>query len=184
MSLLEWSQLASIISAFGTVATGIGTLIVLYLSLKLNRRAMLLAHQSKRADILSECNSRFSRIMEMRSNPEVIANPKIFFERFWTLQFDQYTFWRKGFVDDEVFEYWMENRYVEWQQNLSFGDMLYQDGYKAIKDTLRHTRFRKFMNELHDQGTKIIAESSEKMMLLGKEREGRRRQGQANSVRL
>jgi hypothetical protein len=31
--------------------------------------------------------------MEMRSNPEVIANPKYFFERFWTLQFDQYTFW-------------------------------------------------------------------------------------------
>jgi hypothetical protein len=184
MSLLEWSQLATIIGSFGSIATGIGTLIVLFLSLKLSKRSILLAHQSKRADILSECNSRFSRIMEMRSNPEVIANPKYFFERFWTLQFDQYTFWRMGFVDDDVFEYWMENRYINWKQNLFFGDMHYQDGYKSIVETLRQPRFRKFMDELHEQGTKMIAESSERVMLLSRHMKSRRRQGQTNFERL
>ncbi len=115
--------------------------------------------------------------MEMRSNPEIIADPRIYYERFWTLQFDQYTYWRKGFVDLEVFEYWMENRYIEWQQNLRFGDMTYQDGFEAVKETLRHTRFKKFMIELHDQGTKWIRESGEFKELQSMHSHGQRRIG-------
>jgi hypothetical protein len=183
MTLLQWSQLATIVGALGSIVIGIGTLAVLNLSLKLNKKAIQLTQQSKRADILSECNSRFSRVMEMRSNPEIIANPKIFFERFWTLQFDQYTYWCKGFVDQEVFDYWMENRYIEWQQNLKFGDMTCQDGFKAVKETLRHTKFKKFMNELHDQGTKWIPVSEEYKELYGTRAEEQRRLTKRYNVR-
>jgi hypothetical protein len=65
MNLQQASYLATIVGAFASTVMGLAALTILYLTLRVNNRSLELIRQSKQADVLGECNARFSRIWEM-----------------------------------------------------------------------------------------------------------------------
>jgi hypothetical protein len=159
MTLQEYSYVASIIGVILTFATAAGTLVVLFKtlsltsrSLELNAQSIELARQGKQSDILLQCNERFSRIWEMRANPQVVMDPIVFYERFWSLQLDQFTHWKDGFVDAGVFDNWMKGRYRQWQDNPQCGTMSYREGYEKAVASWETPKFKSFMFEVHNHG--------------------------------
>jgi hypothetical protein len=82
--------------------------------------------QAKRTDVLIASHARFDALMRERGellhalaqqkNPHselIEIQLRAWGGRFWSLQFDQFLWWRHGFVDPEVFHYWMLSRYSE-----------------------------------------------------------------------
>lgn len=145
MSLDDWVKIATIIGGVATALTGAATVAVLWYTVRITRF-------SKQSDVLLQCTERFSRVWEMRANPQVVADPIVFYERFWSLQLDQFTHWKNGFIDAGVFDTWMKGRYREWQDNEPFGNMKYRDGYEKVIATWETPKFKSFMLELHNHG--------------------------------
>jgi hypothetical protein len=85
------------------------------------QQSMDFARQSKQSDILLHCNERFGRLMEVRGTDSMKANPEIYYERFWTLQLHQFTHWKNGFVDKDVFDSWMRARQRQWRNKRAAG---------------------------------------------------------------
>lgn len=141
----EWVKIATVIGGFATAITGAVTVAVLWQTVRI-------ARFSKQSDVLLHCNERFSRIWEMRANPQVVGDPIVFYERFWSLQLDQFTHWKDGFVDGAVFDTWMKGRYRQWQDNTTFGEMSYRDGYEKSVATWETPKFKSFMSQVHSHG--------------------------------
>jgi hypothetical protein len=152
MDLQQGAWLATIIGAMFTTIMSVATVVILYLTLKLNQRILQLTWESKQADVFGEYNARFSRIWEMRANPNVISNPLVFYERFWSLQFDQFSSWRQGFVPEDNFRYWIERRYDDWVEDKPLGSMNYRDGFHQVVANWRAREFQDFMNAIHTSG--------------------------------
>jgi hypothetical protein len=159
--LQKGAYIATMIQAVFSVLIGVATISVLILTLKLNTRSQALAKQSKQADVLADFNARFSRTWEMRANADIKDNPIVFYERFWSLQFDQFDAWRRGFVPEESFAFWANSRYDDWVANKSLGQMGYKDGFRKTVEDWKDSAFLTFMNTLHKSGSTVaIAEAS------------------------
>ena len=152
MTLTEMSQLALIIGTALSFLTTVGTLYVLMKTLELNQKGIALTRQAKQSDILFHCSERYGRILELRALEDVKADPLTFYERYWTLQLDQFTHWKQGFLDPEVYKSWLEERYDQWQRDALFGAMPYQEGYRRAAANLNAPLFKSFMFEVHTHG--------------------------------
>lgn len=155
MTLQDYAYIATIIGAACSVFIGAGTLVLLSRGQKLALQSQILTLQSKQADIVSDFNARFSRIWEMRASPDVRADPIVFYERFWSLQFDQFEMWRQGLVPEETFRYWFNNRYDNWVANMSLGNLSYQEGFEKTVGTWKTCEFKAFITSLHTNNTDI-----------------------------
>ncbi|KAB0577067.1 hypothetical protein F7Q92_17040 [Ideonella dechloratans] len=77
----------------------------------------------KQADILSGLNSRFDALQAERAKLLTRTTPippiekdyevHIFFDRFWSLQFDEFVAWQHGNLADEVYRFWT---FARWRQ--------------------------------------------------------------------
>jgi len=159
LNLANGAQVAAIVQALFSVVIGIATVAVLIFNLKLNTRSLelakqsqVLAKQSKQADLISEFNTRYSRTWEMRANDDVVNNPVVFYERFWSQQFDQFESWRRGFIPKDTFAYWTHCRYDDWVADKSLGSMTYKEGFNKTVATWKQSEFHKFIDILHVSG--------------------------------
>jgi hypothetical protein len=89
--------------------------------------------QGKRTDVLIASHTRFDALMSERTElidalvqqndttltPSLSIRIASWGSRFWSLQFDQFVWWQHGFVDPEVFRYWMLSRQAEFDRKLS-----------------------------------------------------------------
>jgi hypothetical protein len=170
--LQKGASIASMIQAAFSVVIGIATVSVLMSSLRLNKRSQelasdlhkssqALAKQSKQTDVLGDFNARYSRIWEMRASDDIIAKPIVFYERFWSLQLDQFDAWCRGFVPRENFIFWVDSRYDDWVADKSFGQMSYRKGFEETVGTWKQSAFVTFIKTLHNAGSSAaIAEAS------------------------
>jgi len=149
LTLQQTSQIASIAGDVGSVITGLGTLSILYLSLRVNKRSLLWAKQSRSSDILRECSTRFIQIYEMRNNPDTPSNPVTYYRLFWALQYDQYIYWQQGVIDNGVFDHWMECRKEDWRINEYVGRVSYRRGFEIVRNQLKHDDFWGKMDNIH-----------------------------------
>lgn len=80
--------------------------------------------KTKQVDIQGGFHERFDRLQEARARlllrapgnlppPHSDFEAQIFFDRFWSLQFDQYVAWQQGFVDDDIYRFWV---FARWRQ--------------------------------------------------------------------
>jgi len=161
--LLKYAQVAQIIQAIFSIVIGVATVRVLFLTFKLTTASHeltvashALTRQSMVANILGEFNARFSRIWEMRADPHVKADPIVYYQHFWSLQFDQFDAWRRGTVPDDIFLYWANSRHVDWAKDNPLGKMGYKEGFqKTVIATWEQPDFKEFMNILHADGAKV-----------------------------
>lgn len=105
----------------------------------LRKKQAQLVKNSKMTDVLLDCNKRFNEIDLLRRSREV--NAQDYFEQFWYLQYDQYTFWKEGFVSDQTFGNWLNDRRDEWVQNNEIGGVTYRDAWTFIKKTWKQKKF-------------------------------------------
>jgi hypothetical protein len=134
---------------FGDIAstfTSIGTLIILYYTSKL-------AKESKQADLLMDFNRRFEALCAFKNSADGQKDPEQFWDRFWNLQFDQFTHWRQGFVNDHTFKYWMTCRHKD------YSNLKYEKAWESRKHTWRGTDFAKFMQCVHDESFEAACEA-------------------------
>jgi hypothetical protein len=140
------------IAQFAQIATGLGTLLVLYLTLD---RTLRSARNLKKADVLMECHRRFDGLWEVRDFPSTLQDPKRYYERYyeryWSLHLDEYKHWQNGFIDDDIFRYWMRGRVHDWVANEPVGpvgSMSFKEGWRYAKSRWAHTNFFDFMEEV------------------------------------
>lgn len=126
-------DLATILGPIFSLGVGLLTLAVLRGQ---SRRTELLTLQLKRADILQTFNSRYDQLWAVRQQPDLVADPATYYGRFWSLQLDQYVQWRAGFVQDEDFETWLNQRCRDFRRNADFKKMPFGDGWDAAKSDL------------------------------------------------
>ena len=111
--------------------------------------------QNKRADIMMECHRRSDALLVLRheltkrlgvaeshsADASLESDIKAWIQRFWCLQFDEYEFWRRGFIDDGFFKYWMLSRRQEFEKSTadqlspspaSFEVMTYEVGFEDV----------------------------------------------------
>jgi hypothetical protein len=114
------------------IVTGLGTLIVLFNSLRLTRRVM-------KADVLSDMHRRFDQLGEQRAQLlEETDKARAYYDRFWSLQYHQFLMWQQGYADDQTFRFWLGSRHDEYhgfdgRKAEKIGDVTYQEGWEHAK---------------------------------------------------
>ncbi|WP_409054856.1 hypothetical protein [Variovorax sp. GrIS 2.14] len=135
----------------GTVAQSLGPLLAMFALIFTIRSGI----QNKRVDIMMECHRRSEALLILRhelskrlfsasdrsTDAALESDVQAWVQRFWSLQFDQYEFWRRGFIDDAFFRYWMLTRHRDFSKALtdprdatpaSFEQMIYEKGLEEV----------------------------------------------------
>ncbi|MGJ7572948.1 hypothetical protein ACSFBX_20640 [Variovorax sp. RB2P76] len=138
-------------SHIGAVAQSLGPLLAMFALIFTIRSGI----QNKRADIMMECHRRSEALLILRhelskrmfaagdrsADALLESDIQAWIQRFWSLQFDQYEFWRRGFIDDAFFRYWMLTRHRDFSKALadqsdptpdSFEQMIYEKGLEEV----------------------------------------------------
>ncbi len=103
-------------------------------------------------DLMMQCQGRYERIhYDVRS--EAVSGQRDhreYFERYWALQHDQYQYWKDGFIDEDIYFYWMYLRHLEWERNEKLRTMTYQDGWAFSVEHLGRegSDFHRFMRSV------------------------------------
>lgn len=112
------------LQALASVVALVISLFSAWLGIRVSRSA-------KQADIQVEMHARFDRLQEVRT--ELLVRSKkgdatetdaykveveIFFDRFWSLQYDQFIAWRQWLVPDHLYIMWTHARWTQVQDCL------------------------------------------------------------------
>jgi hypothetical protein len=121
------------------------TAVILYLTLV---RSLRTWKENKAVDVMLRCQERYDDIVW--NYKQKVRNSGIdeleFYERFWELQVEQFQYWRKGYISDEIYECWAYQRHREWLENKNLRSLSYQDGWKKICGLEVQNVFTQFMN--------------------------------------
>jgi len=129
------------------------------------RKAEQANKRSKQADVLSEFNRRYELVSQLRNPTNVTTDPTEFYERFWSLQLDQFTFWRKGLVDDDVYRFWLKSRHQDWKNDRRLATVSWQEGFNNIMQSWASCEFQPFIDTVHKFGPDIAIEQWSKCRL-------------------
>lgn len=140
---------------------------------ELNRQSAEIATKIGQAERLSDFSNRFQRLVEMRNEATHQEDPRMYYELFWLLQYDQYQAWHQKLVPNETFKYWLTTRFSAWEDNPEVGPVFslgtvtvnmeprgdhgpmiikYRDGYNKIVGTWKDMKFKAFFDVLHEMG--------------------------------
>lgn len=120
------------------------TALMLYYSLRI-------AKETAAHEITMQCQERFCKLLESAEEKKsggrmTHENTKSCCELYWHLQIDQFQYWKKGYIKDDTYRWWMKCRRNEWENNEKIGDISYRDGWNHAKTKLRPpSEFIKFI---------------------------------------
>jgi hypothetical protein len=147
-----WLQVAGLISQ---MLTGFLTLVVLILSYRYTGK---LTRELKRADVLMEVNRKFDALIK---DWEELArtgtgNPRYYYERFWSLQLQQFSYWLQGFITDHTFRQWMFARKNDFRVDTTLCCMSFSAGWEIAKQGFQfHSDFVDFIEQIR-KSTDVI----------------------------
>jgi hypothetical protein len=111
------------LQALASVVALVVSLFSAWLGIRVSRSA-------KQADIQVEMHARFDRLQEVRTElleiskcPNFVETDsykvkvELFFDRFWSLQYDQFIAWRQWLVPDHLYIMWMHARWKQLQDS-------------------------------------------------------------------
>ena len=131
----------SLIETFVTSLLQAATAFMLYKSLRLSK-------DSKKVDILVSVTNRYvelwDRMEAARTNPQAPAER--LYEKFWSLQREQFRYWRLGFIDVIDYRFWLKSRHEEQQKLKPIQDVSYRDGANAAIKDIGDPDFSHFMD--------------------------------------
>jgi hypothetical protein len=59
-----------------------------------------------------------------------------YYLKFWNLQIDQFQYWTLGYIETEIYRYWMQCRHRESERNETLGGISYDAGWKLAQEQL------------------------------------------------
>jgi hypothetical protein len=136
------------------MVTGLLTLAVLIWSYRYTAKV---TREIKRADVLMEVNRKFDTLCKDREElaQKETGDSKYYYERFWSLQSQQFHYWLQGLVTDYVFSQWMLNRKHEFVVDAELYGIKFGAGWEYAKQGFRfHSDFVEFIEEIH-KGTDV-----------------------------
>lgn len=100
------------------------SLIVIYANARFgirNKQADLIIHfhkqfdelQKKRTELLTAQSEKAAAVQGAWSQQRIDVEADMFFDRFWSLQFDQFLAWYEGYVPSRLYVYWVFSRWRE-----------------------------------------------------------------------
>ena len=106
------------------IATSLLALLVVYANTRFglrNKQADLVIHfhkqfdelQKKRTELLTAQSERACAAPEAWSQQRIDVEADMFFDRFWSLQFDEFLAWFEGYVPTRLYVYWAFSRWRE-----------------------------------------------------------------------
>lgn len=109
---------------FVPIVTSVLALAVVYANTRFgvrNKQADLVIHfhkqfdelQKKRAELLTAHRERQAAAGNAWSELRIEIESDLFFDRFWSLQFDQFLAWYEGYVPTRLYVYWAFSRWRE-----------------------------------------------------------------------
>lgn len=109
----------------------------------------------KSVDVLIHFNNMYDAVAyvereNLRNDPVAATQERIeqHYRRFWNLQLEQYLLFKKGFIDPDIFRYWMQCRFEEWNDNQVIGGISYKQAWETTAKTLKQFDFFGFMNRV------------------------------------
>ncbi len=109
------------------VFTSLLTLAVIYLNARFgirNKQADMIIHfdkqfdelQEKRVELLVARRELAAGVEEAWSTQRIEVEAGMFYDRFWSLQFDQFVGWYEGYVPTRLYVYWAFSRWREFHK--------------------------------------------------------------------
>ena len=84
----------------------------------------------KSVDLLVSFQKRYDDLAyDVRSRVDSKGKALEYYHRFWDLQFEQYQYWKSGWIKREIYSSWMDFRQKEFDQNDPVGGISFQDGW-------------------------------------------------------
>src|SRR6476469_6309387 len=87
-----------------------------------NKQAELIIHFHKQFDeiqkqraVLLVADNDLAQEAPQTSKDKIEIEAHVFFDRFWSLQFDQFVAWYDGYVPSHLYQYWLFSRWRELQ---------------------------------------------------------------------
>lgn len=90
--------------------------------------------------------SREDRAQRPAATPGERSEVQSWFRRYWSLNHQEFSFWRRGFIPDETYRFWMHSRRQEARGSGTIGEIPFRDGWHAVRDAYEGTDFRDFMD--------------------------------------
>ncbi len=128
----------------GQILTAIAVVIA-FISL---RKTQEMTRWTKRIDTTSSYMSRWGELMEELTQVlEGKVDINYFWLRFWYLQQEQFILWKRGLIDEDIYEIWMDYRRQEWKNDCLFRLKNYRKGFSGVARSLI-PEFRMFMESI------------------------------------
>lgn len=116
-------------------------------------------YEMKTIDLMRSFQSRYDKLVwEVVDGVQNKSQAAQYYSRYWNLQLEQYEYWKQGYIDDNIYAYWMRLRRATYNNPIldPLGNRIpgygYQEGWKDAKKWLRidlHTYdFGPFMEEV------------------------------------
>ena len=153
----NWKAFAIILAPFLTVLTLLATL--------------RLTKELKKTDLMMDCNRRFDQLTELAHeiNQKIFerrlkdpgyapskqeqTEARYYFQRFFSLQFDQFNAYQQGVIDKKLFHYWMRSREREYvSSGVDVAGVTYPQAWDLLKNDKNWVNhpFLDFLNMVHD----------------------------------
>ena len=134
------------------------TSIILFISCIIAFSVFKLQQKLKQVDIMLHCQGRFNDLM-YKDYLKISEEDDIyqFYDRYWLLQLNQFHFWEKGLIEDEIFKRWIQirkNDFANNKKDLKFSkinpnkDFFYTNGFDYAKKSLHNKQFVNFIDIL------------------------------------
>ncbi|WP_207282914.1 hypothetical protein [Pseudomonas sp. FW300-N2F2] len=144
------------------IATSLLTLVFIYMNARFsiqNKQADLIIHfhkqfdemQKKRCELLIAQAESASGFASAWSSERLNVEAEIFFDRFWSLQFDEFLAWYEGYLPTSIYIYWVFSRWRELHQPSA--------GWTVCGNTLVSTleNLKSRWQNNHDKSSKLSA---------------------------
>ena len=164
----NWSE----VSAFGTCAAAFFTAIAVWTSLHGIRKQINAAEKqvtatvkqlsssvkasflAKRPDVFIHLTTRYDELYTQLHRPGAApaADAELFHNvrAYWSLQLEQYQCYLEGFIDDEIYKYWMSLRCQEYHDPQFAGVPGFKDKTDAALLDFHYDAFRTYMERVFE----------------------------------
>lgn len=90
--------------------------------IKIGKQNLAANQVLKQMDIFNACSVSYDQLikqkLELKQQEPCESTATGFYERYWELQHNQFIFWQRGYIEDEIMLLWMRWRHDEMNENL------------------------------------------------------------------
>lgn len=116
--------------------------------------AYILNKKLKQIDVQMKCQERYEKLQfdVLPSVEDRIGKENAYYQRYWSLQFEQFQYYIGGFISDQIYLSWLRFRKMNAESNATVGNESYNDAWARIRESYLETdkRFVALIDSAHN----------------------------------